>query len=199
MTGEELSFDHADLFHLTKIVPVVQAHTYTTVQELVDWVSSFNPMEHEGVVVRDGNFNRIKVKNAAYVAFNKVRDALGTSERNCVELILAEKDDDVIPMLPEEIVKNLQRIKAGVQVVIKQHDEAYVAAKAQADAIMPGDKKTFAILITKNKDLWTAPFFQIFEGKAANMKDFIAKNRKDGTWGNGFLDRILELANNVSP
>lgn len=125
---------------------------------------------------------------------HKVRDRLGTSERNCVELILAEKDDDVIPMLPEEIVNNLQKIKASIQVVIKQHDETYQAAKAQADAILPGDKKTFAILVTKNKDLWTAPFFSMFDGKSINMKDFIQKNRKDGTWGNSFLDKMLELS-----
>jgi hypothetical protein len=152
-------------------------------------------MEHEGVVVRDGQFNRIKVKNAAYVAYNKVRDALATSPRNMVELILTEKDDDVIPMLPEEIVKNLQTIKVGIQKTIKQHDEAYLVAKAQADTTMPGDKKTFAILVTQNKTLWTAPFFQMFDGKASNMKDFIMKSRmKDGSWGNGFLDKMLELA-----
>ena len=177
-------------------VPCVQAHTYTSINELVDWVSSLNPMEHEGVVVRDSNYNRIKVKNAAYVAYNKVRDALATSPRNMVELILTEKDDDVIPMLPEEIVKNLLTIKAGLQATLKLHDEAYLAAKAEADATNPGDKKTFAILVTKNKELWSAPFFQMFDGKAKNMKDFIAKNRKDGTWGNSFLDKLLELSKN---
>jgi hypothetical protein len=114
-------------------------------------------------------------------------------------LILTEKDDDVIPMLPEEIVKNLQKIKEGVQKVIKQHYDAYVSAKAEADKIMPGDKKTFAILVTQNKKLWTAPFFQMFDGKASNMKDFIMKSRsKDGTWGNSFLDKMLELSKAAS-
>jgi hypothetical protein len=198
MTHQELDFKHPVVDSLPTCLPLVQAHTYTSIQELVDWVSSLNPMEHEGVVVRDGQFNRIKVKNAAYVAYNKVRDALGTSERNCVELILTEKDDDVIPMLPEEIVKNLQKIKVGVQDVIKKHDEAYLAIKAEADKLMPGDKKTFAVLATvtyRSLNLWTAPFFQMFEGKASNMKDFIMKSRsKDGTWGNSFLDKMLELA-----
>jgi hypothetical protein len=154
-------------------------------------------MEHEGVVVRDSKFNRIKVKNAAYVAYNKVRDALASSPRNMVELILSEKDDDVIPMLPEEIVKNLQNIKVGVQKIIKQHDEAYLAIKAEADSLNSGDKKTFAVLTTvtyKSLNLWTAPFFQMFDGKATNMRDFIAKSRKDGTWGNNFLDKMLELS-----
>ena len=197
VTLTELTFDHPVVEMLVPRIPLVQGHTYTSVQELVDWVSSLNPMEHEGVVVRDSKFNRIKVKNAAYVAYNKVRDALGTSERNCVELILAEKDDDVVPMLPEEIVKNLQKIKEGLQKVIKKHDEAYLAIKAEADQLMLGDKKTFAILATvthKSLNLWTAPMFQMFEGKASNMKDFILKNRKDGSWGDSFLDKMLELS-----
>lgn len=183
--------------HVITHLPVVQSYNPKTIEELAEWVSTLNPMEHEGVVVRDGNFNRIKVKNAAYVAYNKVRDRLGTSERNIVELILAEKDDDVIPMLPEEIVKNLQTIKAGLQKVIKQHDEAYATIKAEADATKPGDKKTFAILATvtyKSLNLWTAPMFQMFEGKSTSMRDFINKSRKDGSWGDSFLDKMLELS-----
>lgn len=199
ITLQELDFKHPVVDLLPTCLPLVQAHTYTSVQELIDWVSTLNPMEHEGVVVRDSQFNRIKVKNAAYVAYNKVRDALATSPRNMVELILLEKEDDAIPLLPEEIVKNLQTIKAGIQKVIKEHDAAYVAAKAQADATMPGDKKTFAILVTQNKKLWTAPFFQMFDGKASNMKEFIMNSRsKDGTWGNSFLDKMLELSKNYS-
>lgn len=179
-------------------VPIVEAHTYTTINELVDWVSTLNPMEHEGVVVKQGE-KRIKVKNAAYVAYNKVRDALATSERNMVELILTEKDDDVIPMLPEEIVKNLVRIKSGLVLALKAHEQIYLDAKAQADAILPGDKKTFAVLVMKDKSLWASPFFSIFDGKASNVKDFIMKARKDGSWGNGFLDKMLELSKKYEP
>ncbi len=175
------------------IVPCVQFHKYTNVSELVDWISSLNPMDHEGVVVRDANFNRIKIKNAAYVAYSRARDSLGTSARNCLELVLSEKEDDVIPFLPEEIVKNVLRIKEGVQKFIKEHDEAYSFALTTANTIKPGDKKTFAVLVTKNKNLWTAPFFQMWDGKADNIKDFIKKSRdKTGSWGNSFLDKILE-------
>lgn len=179
-------------------VPVVHAYTHATIQDTLDWVASLNPMEHEGVVVRQGE-NRIKVKNPAYVAYNKVRDCLATSERNVMELILSEKDDDVVPFLPEEIVKNLQKLKAGVQVVLREHDEMYSKARAEADAKAPGDKKTFAILVTSNKALWSAPFFHMWDGKSKNMRDFFAKTRKDGTWPNGMLDKVLELAKQANP
>ncbi len=184
---------------ISSIVPVVQAHTYTSTEELVNWVSSLNPMEHEGVVVRDSKFNRIKVKNAAYVAYNKLNDRLGSSERNCMEFILLEKDDDVAGFLPEEIVKNMAMIKSGLWLAIKEHDGFYQMVKAEADAKAPGDKKTFAILATKEKTLWTAPFFAMWDGKASSMKDFIQKNRKNGTWGDSFLDKLLEMSKHGAP
>lgn len=197
-TLEEIPLDHPAVSPQLN-VPLVQAHTYTSVQELVDWVSTLNPIEHEGVVVRDAKFNRIKVKNAAYVAYNKLHDRLGSSERNCMEFVLLEKDDDVAPFLPPEIGANMAKLKAGLQVALQKHDEAYRTALAEASATAPGDKKTFAILVTKDKTMWHAPFFAMFDGKASSMRDFILKNRKDGTWGDGFLDKILELSKKHSP
>jgi hypothetical protein len=208
---QELDFNNTRLSYLAKIIPIVQAHTYTSVSDLLDWVSSLNPMEHEGVVVRDSNFNRIKVKNAAYVAHNKLRDTLGTSERNCLELILLEKDDDVVSMLPEEIVKNLNKIKQNLKVSINIYDKMYdvvLNAAELSKLVSEGklesagnekvdvDKKTFALTlqhIAADSKLWTAPFFQRFSGRNSGMRDFINQNKKDGTWSDAFLDKILEI------
>jgi hypothetical protein len=179
-------------------VPLVQSYSLSSVEKTLEWVASLNPMEHEGIVAKVGE-NRIKIKNPAYVAYNKVRDSMASSERNMVELILAEKDDDVIPMLPEELAKNLLKIKAGVQEVIKEHDQVYKKLMSLMELSQLSDKKSFALAVqemskTRNGKLWTAPFFQMFDGKASSMKDFIQKSRKDGSWGAGFLDRFLELS-----
>ena len=184
-------------------VPCLHAYTYTSMDDILKWVSDQNPLEHEGVVVRDSNYNRIKIKNAAYVAFNRTRDILSASDRNILDLIFQEKDDDVLPMLSPEIANKLQKMKKDTQNTIKSYDEIYSKVKDVADGIMPNDKKTFALTVNeyklKNKKLWTAPLFQIFSGKALNMKDFIQKNRnKDGHWSSGFLDVFLELFNLLS-
>lgn len=198
VTLSEVSMTHPVVDLLPTCLPLVKSYTYTSVDELVNWVSSLNPMEHEGVVVRDSNFNRIKVKNAAYVAYNKLNDRLGSSERNLMEFILLEKDDDVAGFIPEEIAKNMAKIKVGFQLALHKQDEAYKLARAEADAKAPGDKKTFAILVTQDKKMWHAPFFAMWDGKASSMKDFIQKNRKDGSWGDSFLDKILELSKHYS-
>jgi hypothetical protein len=200
VTLSEVKLDHP-VAQNVKNVPHVRAYTFTSVNELIDWVSSLNPMDYEGVVVRDSQDLRLKVKNPAYVAYNRARDTLGSSERNCLELILQEKDDDVIPYLPDEIVKNLQTIKKGMQRLIVNYDLAYNSILTEANKILPGDKKTFAILCQSAQNiskLWTAPMFQMFDGKALNMKDFIKNNRKDGTWGNSFLDKLLEVAKHLA-
>jgi len=198
-TLKELDFDsgqkgptHSQHERLVGVVPVVQSYELKSLEETIELVSSRNPMDYEGVVIRLGE-DRVKVKSPAYVAFNKIRDTV-SSERGIVEVILCEKDDDVLPMLPEEIAKNMLKIKHGIQVAIQVYDATYAAYHAAAEMVKPGDKKTFAIMLTKNKDLWHAPFFQIYDGKSESMRDFIAKNRKEGYWGNSFLDKMLEIA-----
>jgi hypothetical protein len=175
---------------LSLTVPIVEAHTYTNVDELVNWVSSLNPMEHEGVVVRDSNFNRIKVKNAAYVAASKIRDSLATSPRNCLGLILLGKDDDAASFLPQEIQNNLISLKEQFVVWLKKQEELMQIIVAEAQAIAP-DKKTFALTVQKYQPSIPAMLFNIYDGKSNSVKDFIEKNRKMGTWSDGFLDKIL--------
>jgi len=189
---------------ISSIFPIVQAHTYTSVSELLDWVSSLNPLEHEGVVVRDGNFNRIKVKNAAYVAYNKLHDRLGSSERNLMEFILLETDDDILSALAPEIGQNMTKLKTGLQKVITSHDEWYRKVRSLMELSGLSDKKSFALSVGElNKihgnKVWSAPFFQMFDGKASSMKDFIMKNKKEGTWGDSFIDKLLELSKNSNP
>jgi hypothetical protein len=173
------------------LVPTVQTYSFSTIPELLDWVSSRAPTEHEGVVVRDSNFNRIKVKNAAYVAASKMRDSLGSSPRNCLELILLGKDDDALSLLPQEIVDNLLSIKSRYIAWLRLQRDLYEEVYAEAMAIMPGDKKTFALTLDKYPEAYRAAFFNTFAGKCSSIKDFIDKAKKEGTWSDSTLDNIL--------
>ena len=193
LTLKELDIDD----QVFKDLPIKRVGVFDlkSLDDIINWVSAQNPLEHEGIVIRDSHFNRLKCKNAAYVAYSKARDRLGSSDRNCLELILLEKDDDILQFLPQEIVDNLLVIKENVRKTIHKHDEIYNEMKSQADSILFEDKKTFAKLITKVPGLWTAPLFNIYDKKSLNMKDFILKSKKEGTWSNSFLDKILEISN----
>jgi len=185
-TLKEIDIDDVDIN-----LPKVKKYSFKNLPDILAWVSNQNPLEHEGVVVRDSNFKRLKVKNASYVAFNRARDILGTSERNCLELVLAGKDDDVIPVLPPEIVDRIVKIKHNVSAMFKDYDRIYTSLKSEADKINSVDKKTFAMIVNGYKDIWTAPIFSMYNRKIMSMKDFIDKNRNEGTWSNSFLDKVL--------
>ncbi len=188
----ELDESHSQVAKLVSVVPFVASYPVTTLDEVIAWINTLNPMEHEGVVFRIGEA-RQKCKNAAYVAFNRIRDVV-SSERGILEIILHEKDDDVMAMLPEAIANNMLKIKRGIQVAIQVYDASYTAYRTAAEMVKPGDKKTFAVMLTQNKSLWHAPFFQMYDGKATSMRDFINQNQKEGSWGNSFLDKMLEVA-----
>jgi hypothetical protein len=177
-------------------VPVAQEFKFNEVKDIIEYINTKDPSEMEGVIVRDKHFNRVKIKSSAYVLAHKMKDRISSSPRNCLEVILSEKDDDIIPLLPKEIVSNLLKMKEDVKNIIKMYDDYYHIILNCANTIKKDDKKTFALMVTSNKQIWSAPLFQIYNGKATSTKDFIKKNQNDGTWSNSFLDKILELSNN---
>jgi len=177
-------------------VPLAQEFKFDKFDDMVAFINSQDPSKMEGVVVRDKNFNRVKIKSVAYVLAHKMKDHISSSPRNCMEAILLEKDDDMLPLLPSEVASNLLKMKDNLNRMIKRYDEIYQILLNCSNHVKRGDKKTFALMVTGNhKILWTSPFFQMFDGKASSMKDFIMKNQKDGTWSNTFLDKMLELSN----
>lgn len=169
-------------------VPKVQSFDLKNIQDVLNWVSDQKPTEHEGVVIVDSKFNRIKVKNAAYVVYNKCRDSLIKSDRNCLEAVLLGQDDDLIPMMPQEIADKLTLYRQKLPGFIKQYDDTYNVFINMLDKDPP--KKEFALLLQKSK-VWQTPFFMRFDKKVKNMQEFIDHNKKNGTWTAQFLDRLL--------
>ena len=189
-------------------IPRPIVYSFMNASDIANYVSSKNATEHEGVVVLDSNFNRVKIKNPMHGLASRARDSLGTSDRNCMECILLGKDDDLIPLLPQEIVDNLLSIKSKYATWIRSQEDLYARVYAETQEviermsdkggglILPTDnsyeKKMFAITLNKYPEAYRAAFFNVFAGKANSVKDFIDKSKKEGTWTNSTLDSILE-------
>lgn len=176
--------------------PTPQFYKLKSIEEIVDWVSTRDPTKHEGVILKDSCYRRIKIKSPAYVALSRIKNNLCASDRNVLELIFSEKDDDVLPLLSSEIVAKISNMKEKLIKMIKHYDNLYLELLEEATNNNPGDKKTFAQLVVVKEKLWVAPFFQMFDKKVKNTKDFLNKNKKSGTWSNSFLDKILEHIEN---
>jgi len=182
---EENPEDHLDRF---EGLSVPKTYDFSSVTDLQKMINEWTPEEHEGVVIRDANFNRVKVKSLAYVAYNHMRDSLTTSWRGCVEVVLAGKDDDVAAMMPEFIAKRIRLVRDSYNVAIKMIRKDY------EDNCHHEDMKAFALAI-KNC-VWPAPLFAVKRGKASSIEEFIF----DGVdTSKSKIDSLIDLFKKINP
>ena len=109
--------------------PVVQQYEGFSKEVVLQAVQERSPLEHEGFVLVDGSFNRIKVKSDAYCLMSHQRDGLGKSNKARLELILAGKDDDMLPLLPVFIQDKITDLKKKLVTQVEQVGAAYESIK----------------------------------------------------------------------
>ena len=165
---------------------------FSNVNHMVQVIREWNPEEKEGVVVVDKNYNRVKVKNPAYVAFNHLKDSLSTSIRGCIEVILLEKDDDVIPMMPQVIADRIRMLKPIVARVLKQTEQDWQELKHIENM------KEFAL--EAQKRLWDSALFALKRNKTPDLKTYSLGNVLDkAKIPSGASEKMLALCLKLDP
>lgn len=148
-----------------------EIYEFNNVNHMIQVIRDWSPEDHEGIVVKDAQFNRIKVKNPAYVTYNHMQNSLSTSLRGCVEVILVGKDDDVVAMMPDVIANRIRRLKPAIQQVLAQTQKDYDELKGIEDM------KTYAL--EAQKRLWPAALFALKRKKTPDLQTFALGNRED--------------------
>jgi len=96
----------------------------------------------EGVVVLFNDGHKIKVKSDWYVRIHKAKENL-LFEKNVIKMILEEKTDDIIPMLPEE---DKNRLKVYTTELINKIDDHTTKLSLILDNLIKNSsKKEFAL------------------------------------------------------
>ena len=70
-------------------------------KEITEASKILDPMEQEGYVVCDANFNRVKVKSPQYVAIAHLKDSVEHSQRRLVEIIRSNEGTEFLTYFPE--------------------------------------------------------------------------------------------------
>lgn len=172
-------------------VDTVKTYSASNIESMIKIINEWDPKDHEGIVVKDKDYRRLKVKSPAYVALNHMRDSLSTSVRGCVEVILLGKDDDIISMMPEFIADRVKKFKPLIAKVFKQTERDYNEIK-HID-----NMKEFAF--ESNKKLWPAALFALKRNKTPDLISF-AKGKKEtpnGGISQGSLDSIIDLCSKI--
>lgn len=130
----------------------------------------------EGYVVVDANFNRIKIKNPAYVAVHHLKGK--TAEHNIITIVKSNEIEEFASTFPER-KDELFRLKENYDKLVDKLNEVWVELSARKPKnITKEEKKRYAAAVFEvcgKYDLkqFTGLYFGLADGKVESVKDFI--------------------------
>lgn len=166
-------------------IETAESYNFSSTEDMINIINSWNPKEKEGVVVRDQFFNRIKVKNPGWEAMSHLKDSLQASLRNCVKLVLLGKEDDIIGDLPEVIQNRILDIKKYVSLLKEKVMLEYEEIKGIDNMKEFASKAEFTI--------WPAAMYALKRGKSPDLKHFMlgGNKYKNGDIPDNCIDNVL--------
>lgn len=134
------------------------------------------PFTEEGYVVVDGNFNRIKIKNPAYVSAHHLKGKMGS--HHIMGIVKSNEIDEFIATFKER-EEEIKHLESGYKLLISKlvncWDELYLLKPKN---ITPQEKKRFAMCVfdvAEKYDVkgFTGLFFSLNDGKINSINDFM--------------------------
>ena len=142
------------------------------------------PFFEEGYVVVDNKFNRIKIKNPAYVAMHHTKSKLG--KHHILEVLKTNEIDEWVATFPERS-EEIINLKNGLLKLTDDLENAWVELLPhKPKKITKAEQKRFAMKVfevTKkhfSDNRHTGLFFGLKDGKINSVRDYIVNmNNKD--------------------
>lgn len=121
-------------------------------------------LDHEGYVVCDAAFNRVKVKSPLYVSAHYMRGDDGTlSHRRAAELIKENQTDEFLTYFPE-YTDDFAKMRAALDGFADGADKAFSELSALG---LPSRKEQAAWIFANAKDM-SGCLFQMLDGKVSS-------------------------------
>ncbi len=143
---------------------LVQRYPLKSLKEIIAMTNELDPMDSEGYIICDADFNRIKVKSPQYVAVSHLKT--GFSTRRMLEIVATNEGEEFLNYYPEW--RNLyQKIRDKYDVLAKEIETEY--QKYQHIPV----QKDFALAV-KHLDCSNI-LFALRAGKTSSVKESLAK------------------------
>lgn len=158
-------------------IPVVKAFDLNA-KDFGALIRTFEGMSwsEEGYVVVDSNFNRVKIKNPAYVAVHHLKSK--TAEHNILTVVKANEIEEFAATFPERR-EEIFRLKARYDALITKLNEAWVELEPRKPKnITAPERKAYATAVfevTKKMglDSFTGLYFALQTGKVDTIKEYM--------------------------
>lgn len=98
----------------------------------------------EGIIIRFDDGHMVKIKAEEYVRIHKVKDQIRTN-RHIVDMIVNEKMDDVIGMLPKEDIDVLRAYEARFWTAFERKEQELLALGVRAKEEFENSPKRVAL------------------------------------------------------
>ena len=126
-------------------------------------------LDHEGYVVCDAAFNRVKVKSPLYVSAHYMRSDDGSlSHRRAAELIKENQTDEFLTYFPE-FKEDFDKMRAALDAYAAGIDSAF----ASLSTLGPLTRKEQAAWIMANVKDMSGCMFKMLDGKVASGRDWV--------------------------
>jgi len=134
------------------------------------------PWSEEGYVVVDANFNRIKIKNPAYVAVHHLKGK--TAEHNIITIVKTNEIDEFASTFPER-KDELLRLKENYDKLTKKLNNVWFELSTRKPKdITREEKKRYAMDVFEvcgkyELKQFTGLYFGLVDGKVSSVEEFI--------------------------
>ena len=136
------------------------------------------PWSEEGYVVRDGNDNRVKVKNPAYVAVHHLKGK--TAEHNIITIVKSNEIEEFASTFPER-KDELLRLKENYDKLTEKLNDVWVELSARKPKnITKEEKKRYAEAVFEvcgKNDVkqFTGLYFGLAQYKVNSVEEFLVE------------------------
>ncbi len=141
----------------------VKSYPLQSVQDVVTAAAALNPLESEGFIVTDMNFNRVKVKSPAYVALHHMISSM--SKRKLLEIMRMGEMPEVLSYYPEW-APTWEKIDEQLNALVKETEDYYSAIKSIEL------QKDFAAKAKEYKH--SGALFAVRSGKSKSFQEYFA-------------------------
>ena len=173
----ELSWKDLEMVSVSLGVPLVKKYSLRT-KNVGTLIKSFENMswQNEGYVVVDNNFNRVKVKNPAYVQMHHLKGK--TAEHNIIEIIKSNEVEEFISTFKER-EEEILKLKLGydnlLNLLIKTWEELI---PFKPKNISHSEKKKFSemvFMISEKNEVkqFSGLFFGLNDGKINSVNEYL--------------------------
>lgn len=152
-------------FEMKHIIRTPRTWPLGSLEEVVAAAAELQPLEQEGYVVCDANFNRIKVKSPKYVLLHHAKDGL-VSRRHVAEVVRKGETSEALSYFPE-LRSTFDNIKARYDQTVHDIDLVWKTINHVED------QKTFAQMATRHP--FSGALFAMKAGKATSPAEYIQK------------------------